>query len=546
MRATTIILVLGLATGFVTANANAAAPPVAIPSFTVLGCTFNPANVPAFVNCVTSASTSAAEAAVTEAMSTAPNVARLPGEIEALNALRAINIEPFVACLNEANLSFGPIVGQLAQNPVAFAQARMTEMLGRAAALSADVFGSAPPVLQSGQLQAPTPQMINARIDRAISAIEQLAQQDPVAACAMPYVSGYAGQIRQSAAAFYPLMMNSAQQMVDDTLLPLLYQAMLPVLDTVLQGARSSAPGAATIPVTKAGTVPKDLDLAPGTSPARTPAPLQRTPTTPRTVSSPVTTKAASTPAPRTRAATTFARAAVQDAVVASVPEDVQRIALAEFTRRMLAPALLKTLTDETNSLADAIAAGTAAGFDTARLNQALNHAMVPDSAIALDVALETTRFYGHWMIDKVGGGLIDFTIGSAGAVEQIADQVVNGICSIGDIFGGIGCGVPTGVVSFLYVQIGLPIVSQGVTAGIHVSWEQMMSCASQALRAGQNPAAQSGACGPLGPMLADFPTQEQLIAYALPSVEATRSGLYAYQDAVRNLANAAARSQRR
>lgn len=494
-------LSLSLSGGASSAQAAGMGPPQ------VLGCDIGP-DVQALIQCVSQAS-GAAVAQATSALDL--TIQNLEQQIETLQAspllaLPAAEMQALAQCLGQAGLDMAQVAGSAAADPVQFGRARLDELMAASVSQAGSLIGPALAPLAAGAPPSDSPQSIAAHADKAYAAMVQMAEQDPVARCALPMITALQPQIRQAAIGTYQQAMSTAQTLIAQTVQPVLDQALAAALGGVFQSMRT-------------GPAPTRVDTVPG----RKPDLRQQDPG-----------KGGVKPAPRTRSIRDTARSAAASAV----PDDVQRIALAVFTERMLDPRRMNALTQEVNGLSAALANGSGASVDLTNLDKLINELSVPPAQLAVELGIETARYYGHWVLDKLGGPIVDAGLGSVSAADAFAKEVSAVICAIGHIPAEGGCSTVRGVASMLYLQIGVPMIRQGLMAGGHVQYEAAVECAAQAIRAGQNPAQIPAAnCTALGGVARLFPTGEELAAFALPQVEAPRMALLTYQQAVRNLA---------
>lgn len=497
----------------------------------VLGCPIGP-DVNALISCVRDASGDAVAEATAALNQT---VSGLRAQVETLQsspflALPAEQVQAFSQCLSAAGLDTGTVMAASAANPVAFGQARMAELSDAALALREPLLGATMDALATGRLPADTPQALDAYAGQAYAGLVRLAEEDPVARCALPLVTPLQAQIRQASVAAYQAALDTAQQLAEQTVRPALEQALAASLGVMLEQMRGTA----------AAGKPSTGQRQPGSG-RRPPPSLRTTGKAPAAAASTDSRQASAQKRaagkealPRTRSI----REAAQSAAAGAVPGDVQRIALAVFTERMLDPARVAALTQQVNGLAAALADGSGAAFDLTDLDKLIGELATPSDQIATEMGLEVASYYGHWIIDEVGGPLVDLGIGSVSAANAFAEEVSTVICAIGVVFSESGCAMVRGIASMLYLQIGVPMIRHGLLAGGHVQYQMALDCAAQAIRAGQAPARMPAAnCTALGGIARQFPSGEQLAAFVLPQVEAPRMALLGYQQAVRNLA---------
>ncbi len=502
----------------------------------VLGCDIGP-DVQALIQCVSQASSSAVARATAALDSTIDD---LEQQIETLQsspllALPAEQIQSLTQCLAQAGLNMSQVAGSAAADPVQFARARLDELMAASVAQAGAVLGPALAPLAAGTPPSDDPQTMAAYADKAYAAMVQMAEQDPVARCALPMMTALQPQIRQAAIGTYQQAMSTAQTLVEQTVAPVLDQALAAALGGMFQSMRTgpmparveAPPGRRTAPRQQpTGPMPREDSGRSAASADKGPDRSQMRQQDPG--------KAGAKPAPRTRSIAAGARSAVASAV----PDDVQRIALAVFTERMLDPGRIKALTQEVNGLSAALANGSGGSVDLTNLDKLINELSAPPAQLAVELGIETARYYGHWVLDTLGGPIVDAGLGTVSAADAVAKEISAVICAIGHIPAEGGCAMVRGVASMLYLQIGVPLIKQGLMAGGHVQYEAAVACAAQAIRAGQNPAQIPAAnCSALGGVARLFPTGEELAAFALPQVEAPRMALLSYQQAVRNLA---------
>ncbi len=547
-------------------------------------------NLAGYATCMQNAADAAVDSAV-EALENSPFMAQLPAERAMLAMARDSGINDIAQCLNQAGIQYGTVIGNAVNDPLNLVENRMAAIVTNTLQDSAGRMSGMLSRIAAGNPEALRNVNLAQVVDEIYDLMLHAAAQDPVANCALPVLNSQAALTKQVALQAYDLLQDQTEPLMRNVIQPTINSGTAVLMTAMLQEMQANASGQAATsqrPPRRTAPAPQNSRLPANNS--RTPPPIRkdagttdlrrttdrnvatnttsrtvdknaRTPTTQsRTVqqSRTTTTKSSTTTKsrddtsrrqPRTRAGETFmsnapqmALGALQTVTGAVVTDDMERIALAEFTARTLNPAVLSQISYDLNAITNALNNGTNAnGVGLEDIEELIDYVRVSNEALYSEIALATIKFYGHEVIDLTGEGLVDYAVGTLGGVEAALDNVVAAICSVASLPSGIPCSIVKGIVSFLYQQIAVPTANIFATAAVHTAWEMTVDCGADAIRAGLNPAQAQGCGETIASTLRWFPaTAAQAVSFAMPYLDETQTGLRNYHTAVLNLALAA------
>lgn len=404
-------------------------------------------------------------------------------------ALNLVPMETLNSCLVGKGTSISALLNGAATDPVAFGRDTLVDMwatgIGSVQTLVGDPtqFGSA-----NGR-----PMNTRRLIRRAESITGRLAAQSPVTACLWSLSGPSRNQIRQVAIQIEPQIREQYQAAIDNVVKPAVDRAMVELLAPMIREFRARSSSA----------------VRQGRK------------------------QAARNGGAAVRGAARLA--------AAQVPEYARNIALSVAQDYILNSRRMQEIKSEIELLASAVNRGdqSRARTQLANVERQMRALTTFSDKAAVEVAIETMRRYGHALIDANGKEIVDKGFTAVQAVKNLIINVVTGSVSLAwEPASAIGESV-SGTIGFL-LDVSQPAMRIAMIALAHSSLDGVMEQAKQAIRSGNAPSDYATQAGPFAPLLREFPTEKELLAYVSPEFERIRKDLFAYHSAVLNLSRAA------
>jgi hypothetical protein len=505
------------------------APPV------LYGCDLGPNPLP-FFHCVIQESQDRIEDAVDQANDASQQiVGQLQEQLQkpVVAAINQLDLQGFTTCLANNDVNLPQAMSEIGSNPVGFVENRMTELWAHGTAQAGTLLGPELNRIAAGQ-PPPSVQQIMILADSMASS---LAETDPVARCAWQTTTPLRVQARSMALQIYPALKQQYEAMFNGTLRPVFEQALVShLLQPML--AQIAPPGGSSTPAQKSlnsqpiqRTMQRQMSTQPLTRSGRSVME-----DTNRSIQDHVA-------APFHDAARSGAQLARWTAQQSAslVPEEVRLIALARAQAHLIGPEVMGPVTSQLNLLASQVRSnpGAAAGA-LAQYNAAIAPLLAWDERFPLDVGIEVARYYGHDIIDTKGRDLLNWVASGGTSVKDVVGAVATGIAGA---FYEPPSAISEIVSGALQVAVNFLVITPLVNATIHEVHQQYdiaLNQAAIALSQGQPPSSRMAQAGSLGPLLAHFPSETELMALAIPELETLRATLSAYHQAVQNLGDAA------
>jgi len=510
-----------------------------------------------------------------------------------LTMARNGDLDALAQCLNEAGIQFGTVVGNAVGNPWNLVENRLLVLMADAVQHSADRAAGVLARIAAGNTEAFDSANVGLMVDEAYALMIDAAAADPVASCALPMLNNQVALTKQVAVQAFTELEVQSRTLVSTVIQPNIDRGAAAMLGAMLQDLQANAADPAATPKAppvrtrpslpaKPVAVPerqpraearkpepstlaggrKDVQMSKDTAALRRRAEdsassgsrdkaSRRQPAGERTMSKAGGESVIRKPL-RTRSGATFlseapqmALGGLQSAAGAAVPDDVQRIALAEFTARTLDPEVLAQVTWQLDALSGRLSGTGADNVDLASVESLVNTVRLSNEALYSEIALATIKFYGHEVIDMAGEILVGYAVGTLGGLEAALDNVVGAICSVASLPSGVPCNIVKGIVSFLYQLTVIPSLNVVASAAVHAGWEMTADCGAAAVRGGLDPAAAQGCGTTIASALRWFPpTASHAIAFVAPYLDETQTALRDYHAAVLELATAAANAR--
>ena len=530
-------------------------------------------NIAGYSQCMQDAAQAAVDDAV-EALQDSPFMANLPAEQAMLAMAKNRGLNDVAECLNEAGIQIGTVVSNAASDPWNLVQHRLNALMADAMQNSQQRVGGMLSRIAAGNTPSLQPANITAMVNEAYDLMIEVAAADPVASCALPVLQNQSALTRQTAQQAFAQIHQQSQSLMTTVIQPAIDSGAAVILRSMLEEMQqNSGPIASKRRVPKRQRKPSDLSTSRNKeameqdSKAETSASSERIPAqeTKRDTTTPGTGSGLSAsrksnmsvqtgsrtqtriPAKTRSGATLFSElpamaiGGLQTVIGAAVPDDVERIALAEFTARTMTPDAIASVTWQLQALTGRLNGTGNDNFDPARIQALIDSLSPSNEALYSEIALATIKFYGHEVIDLAGEALVDFAVGTLGGVEAALDNAVGAVCSIASLPSGVPCNIVKGIVSFLYQQALVPTLNIAATAAVHAGWEMTADCGADAVRGGLNPAAAQGCGTTIASTLQWFPrTAAHAAAFVMPYLDETQTAMRDYHSAVLAMAIAA------
>lgn len=531
MRIVQLLAVL-LGVSFSTAASSSRASDFTVIPPVLFGCSMMEMSTQAFFQCVANDTQDRIEDAVDQANNT---IGELNEQLQkpVVAALNQLDLQGFTNCLANNNVNLPQAMADIGSNPVAFVENRFTDLWAHGTAQAAILLGPELNRIAAGQ----PPPSVQQVMTLADSMATSLAETDPVSRCAWQTTIPLRAQARSMALQIYPTLKQQYEAMFNETLRPVFEQALMShLLQPML--AQIASPGSGPVAAQK----------------SLSPQPMQRT-LQRQTIAQPLTRSGRSVLEDTEKAIQDHVAAPFHDAAriggqaarwtaqqsASLVPEEVRLIALARAQVHLIGPQVMGPVTTQLNLLASQVRAnpGAAAGA-LAEYNAAITPLMAWDERFPLDVGIEVARYYGHHIIDTKGRELLNLVTSGGASIKDVIGAVATGIAgafyeppsAISEIISGV-----------VQVAVNFLVITALEEAAIHLAHQQYDLAVNQAAIAigqGQPPSSRMAQAGNMGPLLAHFPNESELMGLAIPELEILRNTLSAYHQAVQNLGDAA------
>lgn len=449
-----------------------------------------------------------------------PLVAKLESEIQTLEAVRKLNLEPLFACFRQSSgqapLNFPQMVHQFTTNPPDFANQLFQDIMRQWEQSFSEVMAEQLQFIRTPSRSAPQgPQIIG----MAFRSIEKLAQKAPGGKCLMQFVRPHLQAIQSRSGQVQQTTMTQGKRIFDNQVAPILFGSLSKQIGELMSAALSLTPQE----IVQANVRSRGIN------------PLQNF-SSDRFFSE----------------GQIVSRGSTQDDTKSLLKEVVPGLGdIISIKNAVLADQLLNPR--------DLYAAAAQIELLTKALNnptqraQALNGvrtALDPNSpwteSLYIDIGMEILRVVGKNYLDSElpGGG--SFLIRSAVEVldfgEQTVGTVVQSVAGLVPEAGGIVSGIAKVTPDVIWKLAINNIIVGSVKGGAHYAYGKVIDEAKNALKTGQPYAAIQQHAGPLSALLRYLPSKQQIIILASTHTEDTRKALERYNQSVLQLAEAATR----
>lgn len=569
-----------------------------VDAFNVLGCNFNPGDNPeSCINGkineqvnqaknemnakVNDANKKAQDAqrqadAARQELQNSPFLARLRGEQQILQAVRSLQIEPLMQCLESARASGRTDVAQYIQrlngNPGEFTK-WLVEDIWRLLEVNFDQ-------VMAEELQGlrnPSARVFQQMADPgyAIAKIRRVADKHEAARCLVQQLSPRLPDLQRSAGELQATTRARMEALYQQRLKPLVDDAvgkgLRAALNASMQPAQLAAPARAPQPTP---AVPSQLPPPPA-PPAKdtqsSTAPTQQAPQTFQQIPS-FPNKAGGI---RSRGLEEGAEGSegeigsrgIKDAAsYLPGPGKVVDIANGVLAEYLLKPAAVHQSADRVHQLAVALDSPNRQGVPAAAaaVKTSLDNTFQLPGIAYLDIGLEIIRYMGHTFIDSeqadidLGAGLaippggafmVEAALKAASSAANSIDQTVGGVCGLVPEIGAGACNVGLWVVDKGWEWGGRFAIKQAALFGMNKSYDGFIDLVKDRMHRDQGYGSTAvmddlrRQAGPLAPVL-DNLQKEAILKLADSYIKETRLAIEHYNISVRELAEASARAR--
>ncbi|MDH5585072.1 MAG: hypothetical protein OEZ05_00425 [Nitrospirota bacterium] len=448
-----------------------------------------------------------------------PMVATLQSEIQTLEAVRKLNLEPLFACLRQSSgpapVNFPQMIQQFTTNPPEFANQIFQNLMQQWEQHFSDIMGEQLQFIRNPSRTAPQgPQVIA----MAFRSLEKVAQKAPGGACLMQFVRPHLQSIQSRSSQIQQTTLTQGKRIFDNQVAPILFGSLSKQIGDLMTAVLSLTPqDIAQASIRSRGINPRhdfsdDRFFSEGQIVSR------------------------GFSGDDTKALLGDVVPGLGDII------DVKNAVLAD---QLLNPRDLYAAASHIELLTKSL-------NNPAQRGQALNAvrtALDPNSpwteSLYIDIGMEILRVVGKNYLDSElpGGG--SFLIRSAVEVldfgEQTVGTVVQSVAGLVPEAGGIVSGIAKVTPDVIWKLAINNIIVGSVKGGAHYAYGKVIDEAKNALKTGRPYAAIQQHAGPLSTLLRYLPSKQQIVLLASTHTEDTRQALERYNHSVMQLAEAAA-----
>ena len=446
-------------------------------------------------------------------------VARLQSEIQTLQAVRKLRLEPLFGCLakasGQATGNVGQMVQRLVSNPAGFGNWIFQDLMRQWERNFSEVMNEQLQIISNpsrSRIQGPQ------AVDMAFRSLETLAQKGPGGRCLMQFVRPHLKAIRNMSGELQRTTMDQGKRIFDSKVAPILYGGLNKQIGAMIRAAMSLTPkDIAQSRVRSRGIdpmdgwqgeviFPKDEVVSRGFSKNDATSLLKEiVPGFKDIIAAKDAVLAYQLLNPREL----YSAASKVELLTRSLDNQAQRRQALNDVRRVLDP--------------------------TAPWNESLY----------IDIGMEILRAVGRNYINSElpGGG--SYLIRSAVEVldfgEQTVGTVVQSAAGLVPEVGGVVSGVAKITPDIIWKMTINNIIVGTVKGGVHYVFGKIIDEGKKALKAGQSYEVIKRHAGPLSALLRYMPSKQQIMLIATTHTEDTRKALERYNRSVLMLAESAA-----
>ncbi len=449
-----------------------------------------------------------------------PMVATLQSEIQTLEAVRKLRLEPLFACLARSSgtpsPNFPQMIQQFTSNPPQFANQLFQDIMQQWEQSFADIMSEQLQFIRNPSRSAPQgPQVIA----MAFRSLEKIAQKGPGGRCLMQFVRPHLQTFQKNSAQIQQTTITQGKRIFDNQVAPILFGSLSKQIGDLMTAVLSLTPQE----IAQAKVQSRGIDQ---------PKYLQDD----FWISdSQIVSRGFGTD---------DAKALLGDVVPGL--GDIIDIKNAVLADQLLNPRELFAAAAKIEMLTKSL-------NNQAQRGQALNGvrtALDPNApwteSLYIDIGMEILRVVGKKYLDSElpGGG--SFLIRSAVEVldfgEQTVGTVVQSVAGLVPEAGGIVSGLAKVTPDVIWKLTINNIIVGSVKAGAHYAYGKVIDEAKDALKNNRTYTAIQRHAGPLSALLRYLPSKQQIVILASTHTEDTRKALERYNQSVVQLAEAAVR----
>lgn len=511
--------------------------------------------------------------AARQELQSSPYLARLKGEQQLLQAVRALQVEPLMQCLEAARASGRTDVAQYIQ--------RLTANPGEFTKWLADdiwrLFEADFDRMMAEELQGlrnPSARAFQQMADPgyAIAKIRRVAEKHEAARCLIQQLSPRLPDLQRSAGELQATTRTRMEAMYTQRLKPLVDDAvgkgLRAALSASLQQARTSGPSRATQQAPSAPSQIPPASAPPAPNTQTTTATTQQAPPTYQSIQpAPTFGGIRSRGLPEDTGETTgevSSRGIKDAAAYLPGPGEVVDIANGVLAEYLLKPSAVHQSADRVHQLAVALDTPNRQGVPAAAaaVRTSLDNTFQLPGVAYLDIGLEIIRYMGHTFIDSeqpdidLGAGLaippggafmVEAALKAASSAANSIDQTVGGVCGLVPEVGAGACNIGLWVVDKGWEWGGRFAIKQAALFAMNKSYDALIDRVKDRMHQDQGYGSTAvmddlrRQAGPLAPVL-DNLQKEAILFLAESYVKETRLAIEHYNVSVRELAEASAR----
>ncbi|MDH5585248.1 MAG: hypothetical protein OEZ05_01310 [Nitrospirota bacterium] len=449
-----------------------------------------------------------------------PMVATLQSEIQTLEAVRKLNLEPLFACLRQQSGQGSVNVPQLVQrfvaSPPEFANWLFLEVMKDWEESFGDIMAEQLQALRNPSRTAPQgPELIG----MAFRSLEKLANKGPGGRCLMQFVRPHFQNMQATSGQLQQTIKVQGQRMFDNQVAPILYGSLSQQIGDLLSAALALSP----------------QDIAQARIQARSLPPQYPETAHARAISNSIV---------RRGLAGDDAKALLKDVVPGL--GDILDIKNAVLADQLLNPRELYRAASQVESLTKFLNNPSQRQQALSGVRTALDPNAPWTESLYIDIGMEIIRVVGKNYLDSEipGGGsfLIRSAVETLDFGEQLGGTVAQSVAGLVPEVGGIASGVAKVIPDITWKALINTIIVGSVKAGAHYAYGKVIDEAKDALKNNRSYAAIQRHAGPLSALLRYLPSKQQIIILATTHTEDTRKALERYNRSVLQLAEAAVR----
>ena len=448
-----------------------------------------------------------------------PLVATLQSEIQTLEAVRKLNLEPLFTCLAQSSgqgkVNFPQMVQQFTTNPPAFANQLFQDIMRQWEQSFSEIMSEQLQFIRNPSRSAPQgPQVIA----MAFRSIEKIAEKGPGGRCLMQFVRPHLKSFQNTSAQVQQTTITQGKRIFNNQVAPILFGSLSKQIGDLMTAALSLTPQEMLQAKVRSRGIDQRQVFADD-----------------RFFSEGLI----------------VSRGLTQDDTKSLLGEvvpglgDIIDIKNAVLADQLLNPRNLYAAASQLELLTKSLNNPTQRGQALNAVRTALDPNAPWTESLYIDIGMEILRVVGKNYLDSEVPGGGSFLIRSAVEVldfgEQTVGTVVQSVAGLVPEAGGIVSGIAKVTPDVIWKLAINNIIVGSVKGGAHFAYGKVIDEAKNALKTGKPYAAIQQHAGPLSALLRYLPSKQQIVLLASTHTEDTRKALERYNRSVMQLAEAAA-----